>query len=279
MAEYVMNNDGNPKKFAVSEAQAFSTAIWDRARQNEALSVIVYVHGRDMKVLHLGKDGEPKSSFKEGIVAELESSGSVVAMLHWPHKVPVGDFNYMPIDDAVEAGPSLRILVIALARAKPLDLTTRLILLTHSMGAIVLKAACSCEEEASWNSLTHVVISASAVNVAGSRSWINKLAVSTYVMLNPQDKMLKNASNGGPFVGLQSGPTFPASEIADNAVYLDVAKLDVNHRYFVKAGSNSNAAGLEKIANRVFRPLYRGDTLDMSTFGPVGLSGRIFEIA
>lgn len=199
-------------------------------------------------------------------------------MLHWPHQVPIINPYYMPINDAIEAGPSLRTLVGALVNTKPLDLTTRLILLTHSMGAIVLQAACSRGDDALWKSLTHAVMSASAINVAGSRSWINKLGISTYVMLNPQDKMLKSSSNGGPFVGLQSGSTFPASEIAENAIYLDVAKLDVNHRYFVKAGSKSNAADLEKLAGMVFRPLYRGDPLDTSKFGKVGASGRIFEV-
>lgn len=57
MAEYVMNDNGKPKKFAVAEAHAFSTAVWNRARQSGALRVIIYVHGRDMKPLRLGKDG------------------------------------------------------------------------------------------------------------------------------------------------------------------------------------------------------------------------------
>lgn len=146
------------------------------------------------------------------------------------------------------------------------------------MGAIVLQAACSHGDDALWKSLTHAVISASAINVAGSRLWINNLAIPLYVMLNPHDKTLKSASNGGPFVGLKGGSTFSTTEIAENAVYLDVGKLNVNHRYFVKAGSKSNIADLEKLAGVVFRPLYRGDALGTSKFGAVGTSGRIFEV-
>lgn len=151
-----------------------------------------------------------------------------------------------------------------------------MILITHSMGSIVLQAACG-GGAAPWNALTHAVIASGAACVTGSRAWLESLGIPVYVTLNPDDGVLKKASNGGPFLGLQGGASFPAAEIAANATYLDVGSLDVGHRYFVKAGSSGDPGDLELLSGKVFRPTYRGEAVDTTQFAAVGQSGRIFS--
>jgi len=279
MAEFVLNHEGKPKAFAVADAAEFAVAIWQRAKLSAVASVIVYVHGRDMKPLMLGNDGEPKSSFKEGIVAELEAAGTVVAMVHWPHHVPIATPHFMPIQNALDAGSSISTLITALAIKKPNDLPIPVVLVTHSMGSIVLQSAAQGSPAAGWSSLTQVVIAAAASDIASSRAWIEKLGVRTYVMMNSDDGTLQSASNGGPFLGLQRGQEFPAAEIADNAVYFDISDLHVGHRYFVKAGSHGNAADLDVLATRIFKPAYRGSALNLSTFAQIDAVGKIFKLA
>jgi hypothetical protein len=114
---FFTSNAGKPQ--AHSNATDAARAAWKRAAENNSRAVIVYVHGRDMKFGKFGGDGEPNSSFKEGIVAELEASNSTVVMLHWPHSVPLLNPGRIPVEDARAAGPQLMDLINSVATNKP----------------------------------------------------------------------------------------------------------------------------------------------------------------
>ena len=264
--EYVLAKNGQPKKH--SDANVAAELIWRTAQTTSAPSILVYVHGRDIKPF--GNDGEPKSSYKEGIIAELENANPAVIMLHWPHSITPPAYTHMPIMDARAAGPALVNLLEALGSAKPAGATAKVVVVTHSMGSIVLESAALAAPEGVWSIVSRVIVAAGASSVEGSGNWLAKIACQRYVTTNKNDGTLEKAANGGPFLGRQSFSSFPAAEVAADVFYLDVQNCKVSHRYFVSAGSKSNPDDLEALAEHFFRPLFQSRAIDRTKFERVG---------
>ncbi len=59
MREFVISENGKPKKSAIGNAQAYAAAVWGRAVNGPATAMFVHVHGRGMKAFQFGHDGEP----------------------------------------------------------------------------------------------------------------------------------------------------------------------------------------------------------------------------
>lgn len=274
-SEFIISERGKPKRF--SDASIVAAAAWSRAETTGAPTIIVYIHGRDIK-LH-GGDGEPRNSYREGIVAELEAAGATVVMLHWSHSIVPPLYTHMPIEDARAAGPALAALVRELASARPVAATAKTIVVTHSMGSIVLESAVLGTTASDWASVFRVIICSGASGVMGSKVWLHSLTCERYVTMNIDDGTLKKAANGGPFLGKQKASAFPETEIADGVFYLDVQDLDVGHRYFVTAGSNSDPSDLKRLSTDFFRPLYQAQGLDISKFDRMEQPGQFFRCA
>ena len=277
MFEYVLSQGGEPLK--LNDANDAATRVWSRAVKETMPSLIVYIHGRDIKP-RLGvnlKDGEPKSSFKEGIFAELESAVTSI-MLHWPHSVKVWDSQAVPVEHAKAAAPALVSLIQSLVAKRPANANAKVIVVTHSTGSIVLEESVRNTNADAWNGVHSAVIASAASPIAGSKNWLEKCPFKKFVTVNKDDKTLGAASNGGPFLGKQTAATFPQTEIDLGTMYFDVGNLNVGHRYFVKAGSKSNPEDLEKLASLFFRKIYRGEVLDLSKYEQAGESSNFYQL-
>jgi esterase/lipase superfamily enzyme len=272
--DFFLNADGEPLRFKSSQEAA--KAAWVRVMDTASSSLMIYVHGRDIKPnFH---DGEPKSSFSEGIVKELERSGTIVLMLHWPHSVPFLHLHDIPVADARAAGPALVDLIDTVAALRPAGKEKSIFIVTHSTGSIVLETAAKADANIG-SKVNRVIITSAASDVAGSATWLGRLQCERFVAFNNDDKILGKAANGGPFLGKQRAASFPTTEIAEGVMYLDLTRKKLNHRYFVAAGSSANAEDLERVGARFFRPLYQGKALNMSLFKRVCDIGEIYELA
>lgn len=280
--EYVLRDKGNkPVVYPLSRVADVAKDAWAKVAAGSKSALLIYVHGRDRKLN--GSDGEPGSSFREGIVAELEDHRTTVVMLHWPHKMGLLDFYGFPKEHAYAAAKPLNELLLALAATRPSGSTVPSILVTHSMGALVVQELASKEIAAALQGIHSVVLSSPAAPVANSKAWVERIPVRVFLTINKDDGTLGDAEKYNPslghLIGKQCRKSFPAMEIASNATYIDVSQLPgLGHRYFAAAGSGSDAASLALVRQRCFDALYSGADLSLSYYSPLSPPNEIYEM-
>jgi pimeloyl-ACP methyl ester carboxylesterase len=190
--------------------------------------VLVYIHGRAKGI------GEPKKSVEEGIYEALGSYGVSVIGFTWD----ADDGGYDPTRPEAAAEDFDRFLdalggylasTDAAGRARPA-------LLAHSMGNIIVSELAKDERLTSERGklFANIVLSAAAVKSKRHHRWLGRIEASerNYVMVNPDDKALLLA--GFAFRPNMLGREVRAPGVSpEQAVYVDLSRLGVNHRYFV----------------------------------------------
>jgi hypothetical protein len=252
--EYVVN-DAGPKAYPPTDVDRVVAVAWAQVRLRHSESLMVYVHGR---AAGLGWDREPKESFTSpNVFGEFETRHrATVVMTHWPHWALINGF---PREDAEAGAPLLASLVPRLAAARPTNLATPIVVVTHSMGGIVLATA--VDAGADFSGAHTVVTSASAARRAGSATWLGKLAARVFVVANGDDSVLAKAADPGPFLGHSTADELVAAGVAAGVFYLDVTGLGLNqsHRYFVLGNTQGAPGGrLDRLHEKFFDAVYRG---------------------
>lgn len=218
-------------------------------------NVIVYVHGRGC-----GGGGEPKKSL-DGVVPAMEKdyTGKVL-MFYWPGSAsgcPLG----FPESRARAAGPAFAGLMSSLAAFKAdhaAELSgTKFVLLTHSMGGLVLESATaeSGVESLPKDLFASVVVNASATSLKGHDVWERRLTFGerVYVTENGNDSVLKSAAITE---GARLGKSLGKSKLASRTTYVDFTANHVDHAYFVAGGQFGDAM------KAFYRAVMDGDTFD-----------------
>lgn len=198
--------------------------------------VLIYIHGRAKGV------GEPKKSVNQEIYNDLENYGVSVIGFTWD----ADDGGYdetRPQASADDFDQFLDALADYLSsgdgggKDKPA-------LLAHSMGNIIISELAKDKklESERGKLFSNIILNAAAVKTKRHHRWLKKIKVSdhTYVMVNPNDLVLKFA--GALFKPNMLGKEVREPGVSDNvAVYVYLGYLDVDHRYFVPSKQNGQA--------------------------------------
>ena len=214
-------------RFAAHETEAaLAAAVADPGKP-----LLIYIHGRASGV------GEPKKSLEEGIYRDLNAYGVNTIGFTWD----ADDGGYNPARAEASAPACLTFLRQTRAfydrpehRARP-----RPALITHSMGAILVAALAKSGDlgPGAPAFLSNLVLSAAAVKSKRHERWLAAISVAerVYVTVNPGDRVLGIA-------GMLFQPDMLGRELSEPGViggrvtYVDLSRLDVNHRYFVTPG-------------------------------------------
>lgn len=196
--------------------------------------VVVYIHGRAKNI------GEPKKSVESNIYRGLKSYGISVIGFTWDADDSVYD-ETRPIASAEDFVTFLMALGHYLKNHPNEKKPT---LLAHSMGNIIVSELAKEDQlrREKGDLFKNILLSAAAVKTKRHHKWLKKIEVSErlYVLVNPDDKVLK-------FAGLLFKPDMLGRELRgpgvspENAQYIDLRRLEVNHRYFVPAGQKSQS--------------------------------------
>lgn len=207
-------------------------AAMDAVRADGAGNVIVYVHGRGC-----GGGGEPAKSIAD-VMPVLEADyGARVVMFNWPGSAsgcPLG----FPAGNASAAGPAFARVLHDLQQYEvdhP-DAGTKLTLITHSMGNIVLESAmANGGADLRPGLFDTVVLNSAATALRDHDLWLAdvRFAPSVYVTLNDKDNVLAGAAVGR---GARLGKRLGTAKLAANATYVDFTAAGVGHQYFISTG-------------------------------------------
>jgi hypothetical protein len=177
-------------------------------------------------------------------------------MFHWPHWGKFNDYKN-PVEDAKSSGVALAELLtaidVAVGKGKK-KLNRPLILISHSMGSIVLAEALNKSTSSDLNSLHTVAIFSSASRYEESWIWLSKIkSTNRYVFSNKHDPVLIPIRD---VLGECDAECLDNRQRADGAIYIDISPLKLGHEYFV---FDSNPNEKEKIlANDVVQPIPTG---------------------
>lgn len=201
--------------------------------------LVLFVHGRGP---------HPSKEFKDQLLESIQTQYDVTAvMFTWPSYAGKSGF---PEDEARQAGLDLAYLMEILADIKQRNNDQRsMVLLTHSMGAIVLSGMVTAGSGLPADLFENAIISAGAAGLEGHSQWVEKVhfAKRTYVTANQSDKAL-TCLEGKPKLICRVGLGFHMSprlgrwavaksdevDLADNAVYVGFGgAIGKTHRYYI----------------------------------------------
>jgi hypothetical protein len=273
---YVLQNSGvacgkdrlpDNQKFAIEN---ISTALDSLlARSGDTRTIILYVHGRAA-----GKEEEPDKSLKDVVPCLEHECPARVLMFFWPGAAVGGPLGF-PEDQARQAGPGLGQALTGLKKYKADNsaklLGRKFVLLTHSMGSIVLEEYLRSYKAGDLPSglFDTVVLSSSASASAGHADWLKKTDFSghTYVTANDNDSMNKliEAKTGLARLG-ERLETLSGDKVAlaPNALYVDFSKTGVDHRYCIASGQKGNP-----YIKDFFRAVLSGNPFKFDGYGGV----------
>lgn len=222
--------------------------------------VLVYIHGRAKGV------GEPKKSVNQGIYDNLSAYGVVTIGFTWDADdggydetrplASVDDF-----DQLLDALSGFLSSSDGAGKARPA-------LLAHSMGNLIVSELAKDGRLMSdrGNLFTNIVLNAAAVKTKRHHRWLSKLEVSerTYIMINPDDRVLGFA--GALFKPDMLGRELRSPGVSqDQAIYVDLGRLGVNHRYFVSDKQNGQGH-----LNTFFRESLNGLAVNLDAISDAG---------
>jgi hypothetical protein len=250
------------RKFAIRQVD--QALAYYFSNKQTAQPVVLYIHGRALKDTNIGEyDREPDESRNDVVpVFSSKYHSNAVLMLHWPHRKTANEF---PEDDARFAGNALLCLVRRLNSA---EFNTNTfpgsrVLVTHSMGALVLEQAIKNSSE-DLSEFDVVSIFAAASKAKNASSWLSKIrAHKQYVVVNTSDIILIGLRKILSFMplGMCDIKCFEENPPADNVVYLDVTGIlglwGWRHDYFVKG----------EVAEKVVTRILSGESPPMGTRG------------
>ena len=237
---------------AEAELDAILAATLSSDRSPRPKALVVYVHGRG---------NEPKKSFADSIfgrsnrvLEKIEQGGVLVLGVNWDSKAPLLKVRCdRPIRQAEAAGPLLARIAAGLGahRTAHPDLwrDRKVVLLAHSMGGFVLRAAMRDPVGAAEiNRVFDVkVIASSDVPSDGHDAWIPlDPPGATYVLSNPRDKVLRRSMgcrknrtgpDGGPRLGVLDLSRSPPTIAGVNYIQFSAGE---RHRLFTKSGADGN---------------------------------------
>lgn len=226
--------------------------------------VLLYIHGRAVGI------GEPQKSVKKRIYEGLASYGVSVIGFTWDaddggYDVSRPQASAQDFDaflDALEGFLSAK----GGATGKPA-------VLAHSMGSLVLSELAKDDRltAARGSLFSNLVFSAAAVRVKRHHLWLDRigLAERVYVMVNPKDVVLR-------YAGILFRPDMLGCELkapgADplKVTYVDLAALDVNHRYFVPEGQEGRAS-----LGSFYSQALTGKVVDLGSLADPGSIGGV----
>jgi hypothetical protein len=196
--------------------------------------VLIYLHGRAKGL------GEPRKSVKEKIYDNLSRYGVCTIGFTWD----ADDGGYDETRPVASADDFHRFLAILRKYLQSHPGAAKPSLLAHSMGNIIISELAKDDLLVAdpGTLFENIVFSAAAVKQKRHKRWLEKTGVAerNYVMINPNDTMLKIAGFGfkPDMLGrdLRSPGVAPAQ-----ATYVSLERLGVKHRYFVKPGQNKQA--------------------------------------
>jgi pimeloyl-ACP methyl ester carboxylesterase len=197
-------------------------------------NVILYVHGRAC-----GGGGEPAKSLG-GAMPELETDyTSRVLMFNWQgasNGCPLG----FPETEARAAGLPFAHTLHKLAYYKATHAAAlagiKLVLITHSMGNLVIEEAAEKDPVPLPGTLFDTAVIASSATARDNHHlWLSKVTLSPhlYVSENNGDAVLTAA---GILGGVRLGKNVTGATLAANAVYVDFTAAGVNHAYYLYSG-------------------------------------------
>ena len=160
-------------------------AVLGQLSANSHRPIVLFVHGRG---------NEPDKSIARNLLAAIEARYGVhVIMFNWDSFC----LTCRPVARAVDAAPDLAYLLAAIARSRQNGNAggNKLILLTHSMGSIVVEHAVADSgfDELPDNMFDAIVLASSDSDADGHAGWLgrlSRLAPATYVTVNPHDWIL-----------------------------------------------------------------------------------------
>ena len=221
--------------------------------------IVLFVHGRG---------DEPQKSIARNALASIEAHHDVrVLMFTWDSHCLV----CRPVDRAAAAAPDLAQLLAAVADARRNGAApdNKLILLTHSMGSIVLERAVTDGRfgELPDRMFDSIVLAASDSDADGHADWLrraSRLAPATYVMVNPRDWILSLSGRN-----LRVGNRVPSGRNGDHAEwpvrYVVAASENFTlHRLF-NNGKLDGCARLKPIVDAAIK----GDPVPLEDAGDV----------
>ena len=206
-------------------------ALRDIHKGSQFDNFILYVHGR-------GK--HPDKAFRQRLLTDLEKDYSAkVLMFHWPSwDGPLG-FPEQAARDSAEAFVAV-LKTIKAFKESHADLIqgVRFTLLTQSMGSLVLEESVLRLQGDSLGKLFDtLVICASASSTKDHAAWVSQLDLSddVYILINRNDPILGPAGlrERGRRLGKGLKSRGKSVPTADRAVYLDVTKATLFHRYYL----------------------------------------------
>lgn len=192
--------------------------------------VIVFVHGRG---------DEPQKSLKGGkyvegkAVHKLEKQYDArVLMFNWDSKATLWD-RTKPLSHMKEAANNLKSVLDWIKEYRAHKYQDRpLVLLAHSMGAIVVQTVVS---EYGWPAsnprmFSNVVLTGADADNKGHEKWLGKISAveNVYVSVNYDDNILKKSDDDRPKGVLPLGRN-PGPTLAKQTFYVDITDLSDRH--------------------------------------------------
>lgn len=270
------------KKFPIHQVDEALTYYFMNKQARQPL--VLYIHGRALKDTIIGEyDREPEESRNDVMpVFYGKYNTGTVLMLHWPHRKSGNGFSKddevpFPEDDARFSGNALLCVIDRLNsdHFDPSKFPGQRILITHSMGALVLEQAIS-ESSEDLHKFDSISIFAAANRVDSANSWLSKItARKQYVVINTRDIILNYILAELKFVplGMCDWKCFEDNSPANNIIYLDITCIaggpfhaNIRHDYFVKGD----------VADKVVAKILRDEDPPMGIEG-VSENHRIIE--
>ncbi len=219
-------------------------AVLARISADSDRPVLLFVHGRG---------NEPDKSISRNALAAIEARHGVhVIMFNWDSFC----LTCRPVARAAQAAPDLAFMLKAVAESRRNGAAgnNKLILLTHSMGSIVLEHAVADGrlDELPDNLFDAIVLASSDSDADGHAGWLGRLgrlAPVTYVTVNPHDWILALSGRDR-----RLGNRVPNGERAGPPVrYIVAASEDLKlHRLF-NNGDLAGCGNLSRILDSAIR--------------------------
>jgi len=266
--ELVVYNNQNLTPYPIQQVDEALNFYFSVKQPQQPL--VLYVHGRALGDTNNGDyDREPKES-KDDVIPVFSSKYKTrtVLMLHWRHKRTDGE-NGFPEDDAKFAGKALTCVIQELSSDKfnSNKYPGFRVIITHSMGSLVLEEALNTSTEVDLHDFNTVAIFAAASRAGNASSWLSKIkANKQYVLVNTKDVVLKQVKERMGFIplGICDSDCFRNNQLqlVSNVTYLDITDIagmpfNKRHNYFVKG----------KVADRVVTKIIKGELPPMGNQG------------
>jgi hypothetical protein len=255
---FIFADTQSSRSYRMEEKDKAIAALFDTAcnenNSRQARPIFVYIHGRALGHKKNGYDEEPEES-KTDVIPELFSRyhASKILMFHWPHWGNGNDYNSPAEDARLAAVPLASLLASINDAAKNKTLCGPLILISHSMGSIVLEEAVVRSSALQFGNFHTVAIFAPASRYDNSWIWLSKInATHRYVFANAHDPTLRWVNDA---LGKCDAACLSKRKRAERLVYIDISPLELGHRYFVFGAIK----GKEKIlSENVVQPMLTG---------------------